>query len=138
MYCSIILPFTRLYCPHCYCYHYWYCYCHRVIPVIKITWIFINLNNNIIEQLTSGLGKLMEKTTSVFWVILRYWLCNRDMVPLQGFKGWLTSCIVSIVIIIDYLAVGPGSTLGHWAVVSGMYRIHLKHGEGIFLSVPII
>jgi len=27
--------------------HYWYCYCHRIIPVIEITWILIDLNNNV-------------------------------------------------------------------------------------------
>ena len=27
-------------------------------PVIKITWILIDLNNNVIEQLTLGLGKI--------------------------------------------------------------------------------
>jgi len=35
---------------------------------------------------------------------------------------------VSIVIVIDYLAVGPGSAPGDWAMVPGMYGTHLKYG----------
>jgi len=31
--------------------HYWYCYCHRIVPVIEITWILSDLNNNIIDNL---------------------------------------------------------------------------------------
>jgi len=33
----------------------------------------------------------------------------------------------SIVIVIDYLVVGPGSASSDWAVVSGMYGTHLKY-----------
>ena len=95
-----------------------------IIPVIKITWILIDLNNNVIEQLIPRLGKLMEETASVFWVDLGYRLRSWDTVPLQGFgaefEGWLISCIVSIVIVIDYLAVGSGAAPGDWAVVPGM------------------
>jgi len=36
---------------------------------------------------------------------------------------------VSTVTIIDYLVVGPGSAPGIWAVISGMYETHLKHGQ---------
>ena len=41
----------------------------------------------------------------------------------------MQSRIVSIVIVIDYLAVGPSSAPGDWVVVPGMYGIHLKHGQ---------
>jgi len=41
----------------------------------------------------------------------------------------MTSHIVQIVIVIDYLAVGPGSEPGDWAVVSGMYGTDLKHEQ---------
>ena len=37
-----------------------------IVLVIKITWILIDLNNNVNRQLTLLLGKLMEETTSVF------------------------------------------------------------------------
>jgi len=37
------------------------------------------------------LEKMMEKTSSVFWVDLGYKLRSRDTVPLQGSGGWLTS-----------------------------------------------
>ena len=56
-------------------------------PVIEITWILIDLNNNLNGQLTPGLEKLMEETTSVFWVDLGYRLRSRDTVPLQDFRG---------------------------------------------------
>ena len=82
--------------------HYRYCYCH-IIPVIEITWILIALNSNIIEQLTPGLGKLMEETASVFWVDLGYRLRSQLTVLLQGSGGWLTSHNVHIVIVIDTL-----------------------------------
>jgi len=35
----------------------------------------------------------------------------------------------TVSIITDYLAVGPGSAPGIWAVVPGMYGTHLKHGQ---------
>ena len=81
------------------------------------------LNNNVNWKLTLGLGKLMEETASVFWVDLRYKLRNWDTVPLQGSERWLTSRIIHIVIVIDYLAVRPGSAPGDWVVVLGMYGI---------------
>ena len=69
----------------------YYCYIIDIVtvsvPVIEITWILIDLNNNIIEQLTVRLGKLMEETSSVFFVDLGYKLRNRDTVPLQGSGG---------------------------------------------------
>jgi len=83
--------------------HHWYCYCHRIVPVIEITWILIVLNNNVNWQHTLRLGKLMEEIASVFWVDLRYKLRSRDTILLQGSGGWLTSCIVHIVIVIDTL-----------------------------------
>ena len=49
------------------------------------------INNNVKRQLTLGLEKLVEETTSVFWMDLRYRLRNRLTVPLQGSGGWLTS-----------------------------------------------
>ena len=71
----------------------------------------------------------MKETISVFCVDLGYKFRSRDTILLQDFGGWLTSCIVHIIIIvIDYLAVGPGSTSGDWAVVPDMYETHLKHG----------
>jgi len=45
------------------------------------------LNNNVNGQLTLGLGKLMEETSSVFWVDLGYMLHSRFTVPLQGSEG---------------------------------------------------
>ena len=41
------------------------------------------LNNNVNGQLKSGLRKLLEETTYVFWVDLEYRLRNRLRVPLQ-------------------------------------------------------
>ena len=88
---------------------------------------------NVIEQLPLGLEKLMEETVSIFWVDLGYRLRSRDTVPLQGLRGWLTSRIVHIIIVIiiviDYLAVEPGSAPSDWVMVPGMYGTHLKHGQ---------
>ena len=39
---------------------------------------------------------------------------------------------IIIVIVIDYLAVGPGSAPGDWVVVPSMYGTHLKHGQCLF------
>jgi len=36
---------------------------------------------------------------------------------------------MSIVIVINYLAVRPSSAPGDWAVVPDMYGPHLKHGQ---------
>ena len=36
---------------------------------------------------------------------------------------------MSTVIVTDYLAVGPTSAPSIWAIVSGMYETHLKHGQ---------
>ena len=36
---------------------------------------------------------------------------------------------MSTATITDYLAVGPGSVPGIWAVVPGMYGTHLKNGQ---------
>jgi len=63
----------------------------------------LNSNNKVIEELTPGLGKLMEETASAFWVDLGYRLRSRDTIPLQGSEGWLASHIVHIVIVIDTL-----------------------------------
>ena len=67
--------------------HHWYCYCSHIIPVIEITWILIALNNNVSRQLTLELRKLIEKSTSVFWVDLGYRLRSRDTVPLRNSGG---------------------------------------------------
>jgi len=40
------------------------------------------LGNKVSKQLTSGLGKLIGKTMSVFWVDLGYKLRSRNGVPL--------------------------------------------------------
>ena len=81
-----------------------------------------------LNNLHWDLEKLMKEITSVFWVDLEYILRSWDTVPLQGSGGWLASYIVHIIIVIDYLAVGTDSAPGDWAVVSGMYGTHLKHG----------
>jgi len=147
-YCYCLLFFhysqyTRLLLLYC----YYYCHCIIsvieivIISVIEITWILIALNNNINGQITLGLGKLIEET-SVFWVDLEYRLHSRDMfhyrVPADD---WHLICLLfhnvtmSIVpqwyceTVTDYLAVGPGSASGIWAVVPGMYGTHLKYGQ---------
>ena len=83
----------------------------------------LKLNNKIIEQLTLGLGKLMEDTASVFWVDLGYRLRSRLRVPLQGSCGMtdipsvllLFHCFHSeiTVTVTEYLAVRPGSAPGN-------------------------
>ena len=78
--------------------------------------------------------KLIKEMVLAFWVDLRYRLRSRKTVPLQGSGGWLTSRIVHIVIVIDYLAIGPGSASGDWIVVPGMHGTHLKRK----LPSPII
>ena len=62
--------------------------------------------------------------------------------PLQGSWGMtdipsvllLFHCFHSeiTVTVTEYLAVGPGSAPGDWAVVPGMYGTHLKHGQCLF------
>jgi len=81
------------------------------------------LNNNINGQLTLGLGKLMEETTSVFWVDLGDKLHSRLRVPLQGSWGMtdipsvllLFHCFHSeiTVTVTEYLPVRPGSAPGN-------------------------
>ena len=68
---------------------------------------------------------------SVFLVDLGYRLHSRNRVPLQGFRGvtGTPSCFIPVIHVLDYLAVGPGSAPGVWAVVPGMYGTHLKHGQ---------
>jgi len=127
-------------------------YCPSILDnmnVDRFNW----LNNNVNGQLILGLGKLMEETASVFWVDMRYRLCNQLMVPLQGSGGWLTSHMfivshcyceycstmllwvlfhsdtVSTVTVTDYLVVGPGSAPVIGVMVMGMYGTHLKHGQ---------
>jgi len=102
MHCSIVLPLYGN-TVHIVIVHHWYCYYHNIVPVIEIIWILIVINNNVNWQLTLGLGKLIEETTSVFWVNLGYRLRSRDTVQLQGSGGWQTSRIIHIVIIIDIL-----------------------------------
>ena len=31
--------------------HHWYCYCHLIVQIIEITWILIDLNNNVEDNL---------------------------------------------------------------------------------------
>ena len=81
------------------------------------------LNNNIIEQLTPGLKKLMEEIVPIFWVDLRYRLRSRLRVPLQG--SWGMTDIPSVLLLFhyfhseitvtvtEYLAVRPGSAPGN-------------------------
>ena len=59
------------------------------------------LNNNVNGQLTLGLGKLMEETASVFWVDLRFRLCSRLRVRLQG--SWMMTDIPSILLLFHCL-----------------------------------
>ena len=85
--------------------------------------VFTELNNNVIEQLTPGLGKLMEETASVFWVDLGYRLRSRLRVALQG--SWGMTDIPSVLLLFhysyseitvtvtEYLAVRPGSAQGN-------------------------
>jgi len=47
----------------------------------------------------------------------------------QYYCEYYSKLIMSTIIIIDYLAVGSGSAPGEWAVVPGIYRTHLKHGQ---------
>ena len=85
----------------------------------------------IIKQLTPRLGKLLEETMSVFWVDLGYRSRSRKRVPLQGSRGVTDTqfCSYSFYMLPDYLAVGPDSAPGVWAVVPGMYGAHLKYGQ---------
>ena len=66
------------------------------IEIDYFNWIKYNVN----EQLTLRLGKLIEETTSVFWVDLGYRLRSRDRVPLQGSQGWLTSHTVTVLLLL--------------------------------------
>ena len=45
-------------------------------------------------------------------------------------RGWLAPhpVLIPIIHVPDYLAVGPGSAPGVWAVILGMYETHLKYG----------
>ena len=69
-------------------YDYCYCYCTVTVTVSSQCSSNMNidclteLNNNLNEQLALGLGKLMEETSSVFWVDLGYRLRSRLRVPL--------------------------------------------------------
>jgi len=48
--------------------------------------VMTELNNNVNEQVTLGLGKLMEEITSVFWVDSEYKLRNRLTISTAGFQ----------------------------------------------------
>jgi len=39
----------------------------------------------------------------------------------------LVSGIIHVVIVINYLAVGPGSASSDWALILGMYGTRLRH-----------
>ena len=62
--------------------------------------VLTKLNNNLNEQLTLGLRKLIEETTSVFWVDLGYRLRSRDRVLLQGSRGWLTFHTIIVLLLL--------------------------------------
>jgi len=54
-----------------------------------------------------------------------------------GFRGMTDIRIVFIVIVIDYLVVGPGSAPSDWAMVLGMYGTHLKYRQCLHLFISI-
>ena len=113
-------------------------YCYIITFIVIVTVYYpSNLVDINIKQLTLGLRKLIGETTSVIWVDLEYKLRSRNTVPVQCSGGCPTSCIVHIVIVIDYLAVGLGSVPGDWAVVPGMYGTPLKYGQCLLLSVSV-
>jgi len=60
----------------------------------------IDLDNNIIKQLTPRLVKLIEGIAYVFWVDLGYRLRSRLTVPLQG--SWGMTDIPSVLLLLDY------------------------------------
>ena len=79
--------------------------------------VMTELNNNVNGQLILGLGKLMEETTSVFWVDLIQ-VAQPTEGSLQGSWGMtdipsvllLFNCSYSEIIVIEYLVVRSGST----------------------------
>ena len=103
------------------------------------------LNNNINGQLTLRLGKLMEETTSIFWVP-RIQIAQPTYDSTAGFRGmtdipsvYYSTVLLRVLfhsdtvsIVTDYLAVGPSLVLGIWAVISDMYKTHLKHRQCLF------
>jgi len=47
-FCHCFTVIVTVYHVNDYCLHYYcHCYCHRIIPIIKITWILFGLNNNV-------------------------------------------------------------------------------------------
>ena len=78
---------------------------------------------------------------------LRFRLRSRKRVPLQGSCGVTGTRSVHVIHVIhvpvpvihvpDYLAVGPGSASGVWAVVLGMHGTHLKYRQCLNRSVSI-
>ena len=89
-----------------------------------------------IRQLTQGIGKLMEGNICILSG-LRIQVVQPKYGPTVGFRGILASRIVHIIIVIEYLAVGPDSVPGDWVVVLGMYVIHLKQRQCLYLSNSI-
>jgi len=87
--------------------------------------------------LRPGLKKLMEETTSVFWVDLGYRLRSRKKVPLQGSRGVTDTPLLFLFLFLiymlymlpDYLAIGPGSAPEVWVMVPGMHGTHLKYRQ---------
>ena len=152
---KVLLDRNTMYSPIVHRIHiYWYCLlflllflCIRLLFTITVLLlspyrpsilgnmilvVLTELNDNVNGQLTLGLGKSMEETTSVFWVDLGYKLRGRLKVPLQGPKGWLAShlyCLLFhyfhneiIVTVTEYLTVWPGSAPENWGCGPGYVR----------------
>ena len=83
--------------------HHWYCYCHHIVPVIKLTWISIDLNKNVIKTTYTGIGKINGGDSVCILGGPRIQVAQPRYGSLQGSRGWLTSRIVHIVIVIDTL-----------------------------------
>ena len=91
----------------------------------------------------------MEETPSVFWVDLGFRLRSRKRVALQDSRGVMAlrpdlvpvihviHVPIPVIYVPGYLAIGPGSALGVWAVVPGMHGTHLKHRQCLQPSLSI-
>jgi len=89
----------------------------------------------------TGIGKIDEGDSVCILGGLRIQVAQPRYCSTAGFQGmtdipYCSYCHcywhIVIVIVIDYLMVGPGSAPGDWAVVLGMYGTHLKHGQCLF------
>ena len=59
---------------------------------------------NNIKQLTLGLEKLMEETSSVFWVDLRYRLRSQNECSTTGFLGMTSIHLILLMLLILLLS----------------------------------